>query len=105
MPVLYNVTIIIDHSAHDAWVSWMVETHIPEVMATGKFTSWKMLRMVEDHNPDGVTYAVQYIAPDMQTYLSYQSDCAPPLQQKTQELYGGKYAAFRTLLEVAAEGE
>ncbi|MBK7007819.1 MAG: DUF4286 family protein [Saprospiraceae bacterium] len=76
MPVVYNVTIIIDHSVHDEWVDWMKNEHIPEVMATGKFTSWKMLRIIEDHNPDGMTYAIQYQAPDMETYLTYQTECA-----------------------------
>ncbi len=99
MPVLYNVTIIIDHSVHDEWTAWMQNTHIPEVMATGKFTSWKMLKILEDHNPDGVTYAIQYTAPDLSSYLEYQNEHAPGLQQKTQALYGGKFAAFRTLLE------
>ncbi|MBK8109991.1 MAG: DUF4286 family protein [Saprospiraceae bacterium] len=79
MPVVYNVTIIIDHSVHDEWVDWMKNEHIPEVMATGKFTSWKMLRIIEDHNPDGLTYAIQYQAPDMEAYLTYQNECAPAL--------------------------
>ena len=102
MPVVYNVTIIIDHSVHDEWVDWMKNEHIPEVMATGKFTSWKMLRIIEDHNPDGMTYAIQYHAPDMETYAAYQQECASALQQKTQNLFGGKFAAFRTLLEELA---
>lgn len=102
MPVVYNVTIIIDHSVHDEWLVWMQNEHIPEVMATGKFNAWKMLRILEDHNPDGITYAIQYTAPDLASYLAYQQDCAPALQQKTQNLYGGKFAAFRTLLEELA---
>ncbi|HMS99541.1 MAG TPA: DUF4286 family protein [Saprospiraceae bacterium] len=102
MPVVYNVTIIIDHSVHDEWVDWMKNEHIPEVMATGKFTSWKMLRIIEDHNPDGMTYAIQYHAPDMEAYVAYQQECASALQQKTQNLFGGKFAAFRTLLEELA---
>ena len=102
MPVVYNVTIIIDHSVHAEWVDWMKNEHIPEVMATGKFTSWKMLRIIEDHNPDGMTYAIQYQAPDMEAYVAYQQECASALQQKTQNLFGGKFAAFRTLLEELA---
>lgn len=102
MPVVYNVTIIIDHSVHNEWVEWMKNEHIPEVMATGKFTSWKMLRIIEDHNPDGMTYAIQYHAPDMEAYVAYQQECASALQQKTQNLFGGKFAAFRTLLEELA---
>ncbi len=103
MPVVYNVTIIIDHSVHDEWVDWMKNEHIPEVMATGKFTSWKMLRIIEDHNPDGMTYAIQYQAPDMEAYLTYQNECAPALQQDVQNKFGGLFGAFRTCMEVIEE--
>jgi len=103
MPVVYNVTIIIDHSVHDEWVDWMKNEHIPEVMATGKFTSWKMLRIIEDHNPDGMTYAIQYHAPDMEAYLTYQNECAPALQQDAQNKFGGLFGAFRTCMEVIEE--
>lgn len=103
MPVVYNVTIIIDHSVHDEWVNWMKNEHIPEVMATGKFTSWKMLRIIEDHNPDGMTYAIQYHAPDMEAYLTYQNECAPTLQQDAQNKFGGLFGAFRTCMEVIEE--
>ena len=88
MPVLYNVTIIIDHTVHDEWTDWMQNTHIPEVMATGKFTSWKMLKILEDHNPDGVTYAIQYTAPDLATYLEYQNEWAPVCNKRRNKCTG-----------------
>ncbi|MBK8700474.1 MAG: DUF4286 family protein [Saprospiraceae bacterium] len=103
MEIIYNVTIIIDHSVHDTWVQWMKEVHIPNVMASGKFSSWMMLRILEESNPDGVTYAIQYRAPNLESYLEYQHDCAPALQQEVQEKFGGKFGAFRTCMEVMVE--
>ncbi|MGQ3086877.1 DUF4286 family protein, partial [Flavobacterium sp.] len=29
--IIYNVTINIDDSVHDKWLTWMMEKHIPEV--------------------------------------------------------------------------
>lgn len=60
MHIVYNVTLIIDHSVHEEWLQWMKEEHIPEVLATGKFLDNKMMKIMEDHNPDGVSYAIQY---------------------------------------------
>lgn len=97
--ILYNVTINIDHDAHDEWVRWMREEHIPEVMATGCFLEHRMSRvLVEDEG--GITYAVQYACADMPTYERYRDELAPALQAKTQGRFGGRFVAFRTLLEV-----
>ena len=35
--IIYNVTINIEEAATAEWLAWMQETHIPDVIATGKF--------------------------------------------------------------------
>lgn len=97
--IIYNVTISIDADAHDEWLAWMKEVHIPEVMATGLFTTSRMLKVL-DAADDGLTYAIQYTAVDMAAYERYRDEHAPRLQASTQQRYGGRFAAFRTLLEV-----
>jgi Domain of unknown function (DUF4286) len=98
--ILYNVTVIIDHSVHEEWLEWMKTHHIPAVMNTGQFLSHKLCKIIEDHNSDGVTYAIQYIADSIETYYIYQEKYAPQLQQETQLKYGGKFGAFRTVMEI-----
>jgi hypothetical protein len=97
--ILYNVTINIDEAVHDEWLRWMREEHIPEVMATGAFLEARMSRVLAD-DEGGVTYAVQYASPDMDTYAHYRDNLAPALQARTQARFGGRFVAFRTLLEV-----
>lgn len=96
--IIYNVTVNIDHDAHDAWVAWMQEEHIPEVMATGLFVESRMYKVLAE-DVGGITYAIQYTAPDMAHYERYRDEHAPRLQAETQKHFGGKFAAFRTLLE------
>jgi hypothetical protein len=43
---------------------------------------------------------VQYTAADMAHYERYRDEHAPRLQADAQAMYGGRFAAFRTLLEV-----
>lgn len=97
--ILYNVTVIIDEDIQDEWLQWMKEVHIPEVMETGMFIENKICR-IHAHEEGGKSYSIQYLAPDMETYDRYQQDFAPALQASHNDRYPGKFAAFRTVLEV-----
>ncbi len=96
---IYNVTVNIAADAHDEWMKWMKETHIPEVMKTGCFTESRILKVlyVED---EGHTYSVQYNFTEMKDIEKYQKEFAPALQADYKRKFEGKYAAFRTLLQL-----
>jgi hypothetical protein len=97
--ILYNVTINIDATIHQEWLTWMKEIHIPQVMETGCFTENKVCRILAEEE-GGMSYSIQYFAPDMATYIKYQTEFAPALQEDHTKKYGAKFGAFRTLLEV-----
>jgi hypothetical protein len=78
----------------------MKNEHIPEVLATGKFIDNKILKIREEYNPDGVTYGIQYTCENIDIFNDYEQNYAPALRRKTEERFGGKFGAFRTLLEV-----
>lgn len=99
-PILYNVTIKIDHDIHHAWLRWMKRIHIPEVMRTGMFMEYKICRLLGVDETDGITYAVQYLCPNMTTFQLYQEQHAYVLQKAHSERYEGKFVAFRTLMKV-----
>ena len=54
--IIYNVTINIEESISQEWMSWMQKTHIPEVMNTGMFVSAKMTRVMVEEQMGGITY-------------------------------------------------
>ena len=97
--IIYNVTVSIDQSIHDAWFKWMKETHIPGVMGTGCFTEQRMCRVMNEED-NGLTYAIQYHCADMDTLKRYQKEYAPALQRDYNQRFANKYAAFRTVLEI-----
>jgi hypothetical protein len=98
--IVYNVTLNIEDDVHDSWLKWMQETHIPEVMETGMFQEYSMSKLLtRQHDETGTTYVIQYLAKTQEDYDNYQKDFAPALQAKTQVLFGGKFVAFRTLME------
>lgn len=100
--VLYNVTVSINADIETEWLDWMINTHIPDVMRTGFFLENKICR-IHAFEEGGLTYAIQYVSKTMHDYERYQKECAPKLQQEHSEKFGGKFEAFRTVLEIVHE--
>ncbi|MDO6490152.1 MAG: DUF4286 family protein [Cellulophaga sp.] len=100
---IYNVTINIEEAAHDKWLSWMKETHIPDMLATGKFTGAKMCKVIIEEEMGGVTYSVQYSTPNKETLEVYYKEDADKLREEANKHFAGQFVAFRTELEVIGE--
>jgi len=100
---IYNVTINIEESVHDEWLLWMKETHIPDVLATGKFLKAKMCKVLVEEEMGGITYSIQYTTIDKATLERYYKEDADRLRQDGNTLFAGKFVAFRTELEIVSE--
>lgn len=100
--IIYNVTVSIDVDVSSEWYQWMREVHIPDVMKTGMFTEARMARILGEEE-GGKSYSIQYLCKDMGTLKKYQKEFAPALQQDHSAKFGGKFAAFRTLLRLEEE--
>lgn len=98
--ILYNVTVKILTERKKHWLSWMLETHIPEVMATGCFTEYKISKVLGEDETEGVTFAIQYLAPSRDKFAEYQAEHALRFQEDHKKRYLNQFVAFRTLLEV-----
>ena len=96
--ILYNVTVIIEDNAADEWLNWTKQTHIPAVMATGKFVSNRLLKVLDSPN-EGITFCTQYIAESIAEYEDYKQNYAPALQSELQQKFENRFVAFRTLME------
>lgn len=97
--ILYNVTVSVDPSVHEEWLSWMKTVHVPDVMKTGMFLESKICR-IHAFEEGGLSYSIQYLAADAARYERYDKEFAPTLQAAHGKKFAGKFAAFRTLLEV-----
>jgi hypothetical protein len=95
---IYNVTINVDSAIQEEWLKWMREVHIPDVMNTGCFVENQIIRVLGDD--EGHTFSIQYKFQTMDDYNRYHKDFAPALQKEVRDRYEGKFAAFRTLLEI-----
>ncbi|TXN37315.1 DUF4286 family protein [Flagellimonas hymeniacidonis] len=101
--LIYNVTINIDESVHDQWLSWMRDKHVPDMLATGKFSHAKMTKVLIQEDMGGITYSVQYTTKDRETLEAYYQEDAERLRADAMGLFANKFVAFRTELEVISQ--
>ena len=83
----------------------MRNVHIPNVLATGKFTQAKMCRVLVAEEMGGITYSIQYTAPNRETLERYYKEDAEHMRKEGNTLFAGKFVAFRTELEVISDHE
>lgn len=100
--LIYNVTTQVAWPVHESWLSWMQQTHIPEVMQTGCFQQSQLVRLLETDETEGPTYAVQYYAANEDQYRRYISDFSAELRKRTLEQWGNSVIAFRSLMKIIA---
>ncbi len=101
--ILYNVTVMIDAIIHHDWLDWMQHSHIPDVMRTGMFQSYRLCRLLDPEPEDGsITYAVQYFCEDLNKLHLYAEKYAPALQAQHSNRYRNQFVAIRSVLEIVS---
>jgi hypothetical protein len=98
--IIYNITIKVDRSVADAWVYWMKAEHMPELMNTDLFIDCRLSRLLEQDETDGITFSVQYFCEGIEQYDNYIDQYAEKMRERSNKMFGGKYVAFRTIMEV-----
>jgi len=96
---IYNVTVNIDATAHDAWLNW-IEIHIKEVLNTGRFTSAKLTEVLVEEEMGGKTYSIQYTANTREDLDNYYKFDAPNLRSEGLKKFADKMLTFRTELKI-----
>lgn len=98
--IVYNVTIKLNWFIHDAWLAWMKNEHIPDIINTGCFTHAQLVRLLETDDTEGPTYATQYYAVAKNNYDAYIAEYASAMRQKGFDKWGNQFVAFRSLMQV-----
>jgi len=100
---IYNVTTNIEEGIEKEWLSYMANTHIPAMIATGCFTSAKFSRVMIQEEKGGKTYSIQYAVKDKETFKGYYVAYAADMNTTLDKLFKGNYVTFQTELEVLGE--
>jgi hypothetical protein len=97
--IIYNVTCSVDSEIAEEWVSWMKDKHCPELLKTGLFYEYRILKVLSHDDPATFSFAVQYYSKSMNDVQEYLQKYAPRLRDDVQKRYGDRVVAYRTILE------
>ena len=81
----------------------MQNKHIPEILATKKFSSARIVKVLIEEEMGGTTYSIQYTTDSKATLQKYYDEDAPAFREEGLQLFGDKMLAFRTELELVSE--
>ncbi|MEO6718731.1 MAG: DUF4286 family protein [Ferruginibacter sp.] len=98
--IIYNVTIKVDISIQDEWLTWLKEEHVPLVLSTGCFTGATISRLLEVDDVEGPTYTIQYHAESKALYNRFIENYATDMRQKSFDRWGNRFIAFRSVMQV-----
>lgn len=98
--IVYNVTTKILPHIHEKWLLWQTHEHIPEMMATGLFDSYKLYRLLEQDESEGITFTIQYFTSSWQRYRQYVDACSASMRKKAADKWGDQCIAFRTVMQL-----
>lgn len=100
---IYNVTINIDESIQQQWLTWMMDTHIPKMLNSGKFSKAKLSQVLVNEEMGGVTYSVQFTATNIENLHLYYKEDADDFKDESIQLFNDKFVMFSTELKVISE--
>jgi hypothetical protein len=69
--IIYNVTINIDESAEDKWLSWIKNKHIDDVLKSNLFTKAVLIKVLIAEEMGGSTYSIQYFCENKEKLNQY----------------------------------
>lgn len=98
--IVYNITTKILPQIKEQWLHWQTNEHIPEMMATGLFDSFKLYRLLDQDDTEGITFTIQYSASSLQRYQQYMDVFAAAMRKKAVDKWGNQFIAFRTVMQL-----
>ena len=100
---IYNITVNIDESVQQQWLNWVTNTHIPNMLNSGKFTKAKLSQVLVNEEMGGVTYSIQFTATNIEALHLYYKEDADKFNKESTQRFKDKFVMFSTELKVIFE--
>jgi hypothetical protein len=97
--ILYNITISLEPGIEKYWLAYMQQQYIPSVMKTGLFRESRLFRLLNAPTESGPTFAVQFIARNLDDVDQYLEKYASTIVGEHNEKYRHQHVSFMTMLE------
>lgn len=100
--LIYNETFIIDDTIVDDWLRWIRDNHIPSVLGTGSFDSYKLFTVLDSPN-EGITYCLQFQTTSVERYSDFYYKHLESIHAAHNKQFEERFALFHTLMETVED--
>jgi len=98
--IVYNSTVKVDTTIAGEWLQWLQQEQAPQMLATGLFSKFQVLQLLQTDESDGPTYAVQFYAATLDDFEAYLAHHAEHFRLQAAERWGADFIAFNTVMQV-----
>lgn len=98
--VIYNITYSVAKNINEQWLNWMKETHIREIIETGLYVKYQMVKLLDTDEDESTTYAIQFYAQTKGKHLEYIREHEVSFKLKSSRQWGNEVLGFGTLMEI-----
>jgi hypothetical protein len=99
---IYNITVLIEESIEQAWLSWIKTVFIQTIMETGFFQSYQVLQVTDSPN-EGLTYCLQFRTNEISSLQSYQSLYAAQVESEHLQAFPNQLVTFSSTMKIIDE--
>lgn len=99
---IYNITVLIEKSIEQEWLSWIKPNYINTVMETGFFQSCQLLQVSDSPN-EGLTYCLQFRTNEISLLQSYQNLYASQIEREHQVAFTNQLVTFSSTMKIIDE--
>jgi hypothetical protein len=98
--IIYNITTKVHSAIAKEWLQWLKDIHLKEILDTGCFKDFKIVKLLEMDEEEGPTYALQLYADSKAIYNQYVENSAGKMRQAAFDKWGDKFISIRTVMQV-----
>ncbi|MCQ2219163.1 MAG: DUF4286 family protein [Paludibacteraceae bacterium] len=96
--MIFNTTFVVAEEIHTAWMQWMRNTYIKEVVMTTPLTDPAFFKVLSK-DVEGESYSLQFSAPSINEMKVWEKEHKDRMEQKIREKFGESVLFFSTYLK------
>ncbi len=99
--LIFNTSYHISQNFYNEWFSWLRSEHIPFMLASGKFRSPQLAKIIQTDETDGSSYSLQFNIENMDELLQWHEENGQYFDTHCSRKFGSEVLFFSTVLEIA----
>lgn len=98
--LIFNTTYLVADKVHGAWLKWVREQHIPQLIQSGFFHSPQVAKVLSVEEQEGTSYSVQFRVADMDALEQWHLQYATDFEQDLKKRFSTDVLFFATVLQI-----